>query len=72
MKKIGIALLIIGFAISIFSGFNFVTKEKIADIGSLELTANKNHGFAWSPVIGMVIMVFGAATCLISSKRITG
>jgi hypothetical protein len=72
MKKVGIALLIIGFVISIFTGFNFVTKEKIVDVGTFEITANSNHGFAWSPIIGMVLMVFGGAICMISSKRITG
>jgi hypothetical protein len=69
MKKAGIVLMVIGLIISIYTGVNFVTKEKVVDIGKLEITADRHHGMEWSPVIGVVLMAFGACAYFFSSKK---
>ena len=43
MKKVGIILLIIGLALTIFTAFTFFTKEKVVDIGKVEITRDKPH-----------------------------
>jgi hypothetical protein len=68
MKKAGIILLIIGLAITLFTGLSFVTREKVVDIGELEISAKKNHSLTWSPIFGIVIIAIGAGFFLLSKK----
>ena len=69
MKTAGIIILVVGLLITIFTGFNFVTKKKIVDMGKLEITRDQNHGLAWSPLIGVVVMVLGGGVYFYGAKR---
>ncbi len=69
MKKAGVVILIIGFLFTVFTGLNFVTTEKVVDIGKLEINAQKNRTIEWSPVIGTVMMAIGAGFYLLSKRR---
>ncbi|MBL7870954.1 MAG: hypothetical protein JNM78_05045 [Cyclobacteriaceae bacterium] len=68
MKKISIWIIAIGLLITLFTGFNYVTREKVVDIGDLEITANKNHTLEWSPIVGVVMVVVGGVLYLTGSK----
>lgn len=68
MKKISIVIIAIGLLITVFTGFNFITREKVVDIGDLEITANKNHTLEWSPIVGVVLIVVGGGLYLAGSK----
>jgi hypothetical protein len=68
MKKISLFIIAIGFLITVFTGFNYITREKVVDIGDLEITANKNHKIEWSPIVGLVMMVAGGGLYLLGSK----
>jgi len=68
MKTTGIALLLIGLVLTIFTAFKFFTKEKVVDLGAVEITRNKPHNFSWSPVIGIAIMVIGGVAFWQGSK----
>jgi hypothetical protein len=69
MKRTGIIVLIMGLAITVFTGFNFMTREKVVDLGDLEITQNKKHGITWSPFVGVAIMVVGGGIVLFASTR---
>jgi hypothetical protein len=69
MKKAGILILILGLALTIFTAVTFFTREKVVEIGSLKITANKPHHLAWSPLIGLAVMVVGGVVILISPKK---
>lgn len=69
MKKAGIVVIIIGLLLTIFTAFTFFTKEKVVDLGSLEITANKPHNLRWSPLIGVAVMVVGGIMLLVPSKK---
>lgn len=69
MKTTGLALLVIGLLLTIFTTFKFFTKEKVVDIGKLEITADKGHDVSWSPIIGVVIMVVGGVLVFTGSKK---
>jgi hypothetical protein len=69
MKKVGIFILIVGLALTIFTAITFFTREKVVDIGSLKITANKPHHLSWSPLIGIAVMGVGGVVILISSKN---
>jgi hypothetical protein len=67
MKHLGIGILIIGLVVSLITGLTFVTREKVIDIGGVQIVGKQEHRLAWSPIIGVVIMVVGAGICY--SKR---
>jgi hypothetical protein len=69
MKKAGIAIMIIGLLLTIFTAFNYFTREKVVDLGNVEITANKRHHVAWSPLIGLAVMGVGGVVLLVSSKK---
>ncbi len=70
MKNAGIIILIIGLVVTIVTGLTFVTREKVVDIGKLEINANKKHSLSWSPVVGVVMMAIGAGVYLTGTKKI--
>jgi len=69
MKKAGIAILIIGLLLTIFTTFNYFTREKVVDLGEIEISANKKHRVAWSPLLGLGVMVVGGVVMLMASKK---
>jgi hypothetical protein len=60
MKKIGIILVVIGLGLSVFTAFTFFTRDKVVEIGKVEITRDKPHHLNWSPLIGIVVMGVGA------------
>jgi drug/metabolite transporter (DMT)-like permease len=69
MKKIGIIILLIGLLITVFAGFSFITREKVVDIGQLQITRDKHHHLAWTPWIGIAIMLVGGGVWVVGSKK---
>lgn len=68
MKGLGIALIVIGIALMIFTGFNLVTEEKVVDLGPLEINKESNHPVKWSPIIGGIILASGIVILLVKRK----
>ena len=69
MKNAGIAILIIGFLLTIFTTFSYFTREKVVDLGKVEITANKKNRVAWSPLLGLGVMAVGGVVLLVASKK---
>lgn len=69
MKNLGVVVLIIGLIITLFTGFNFITREKVVDIGDVEIMANKNNRLYWSPLFGVAVMAVGGAIILFGNKK---
>lgn len=58
-KTIGVVLIVIGLIMIIYTGFNYVTTEKVVDLGPIHINAEKNHPVQWSPIVGVVLLVGG-------------
>ena len=69
MEIISIGIFIFGLGLSIFTAFSYFTKEKVVEIGSLTITADKPHHVKWSPVIGVAVMAVGGITYWLSTKK---
>ncbi|PKP41436.1 MAG: hypothetical protein CVT93_08430 [Bacteroidetes bacterium HGW-Bacteroidetes-10] len=69
MKTTGIVIIIIGILLTIFTAFSFFTKEKVVDIGKLEITRDKPHNINWSPLIGIAVIGAGGIILWRSGKR---
>ena len=70
MKTLGFMLAIIGVVMVIYTGFNYVTTEKVVDLGPIQINAEKNHPVQWSPVIGAVLLVGGIVLLVMDKKNI--
>jgi uncharacterized membrane protein YdcZ (DUF606 family) len=68
MKTSGIALIIIGILMIAYTGFTYFTKEKVVDLGKVEITKEKEHPVQWSPIVGAVLLV-GGVILLATSKK---
>jgi hypothetical protein len=68
MKKAGLIIIAIGIILTIFTAVTFFTREKVVDIGSLKITANKPHHLKWSPLIGIAVIGVGGIVYWQSSK----
>jgi len=69
MRNLGIVLIVIGLILTLVTGFKFFTKEKVIDIGKIEVSADKPHSVVWSPYVGIGIMVVGGIIFIASRKR---
>ena len=69
MKTVGIIILIVGLAMTLYTGFSYVTKEKVVDLGNLEITTDNQHSVQWQPYVGIGAMVIGGALLLLGGKK---
>lgn len=67
-KTIGIVLIVLGIIMLSYTGFNYVTKEKVVDLGPIEINKENNHPVKWSPIIGIILLVGGIAVTVTGSK----
>ena len=58
-KKIGITLIVVGVLMMIYTGFTYVTKEEVADMGPVEINKTERHPVQWSPIVGGILLVGG-------------
>jgi hypothetical protein len=68
MKTAGIILAIAGLVMLLVTGFNIVTKEKVAEIGPVEINKKEHHTVNWSPIAGAILLA-GGVLILTSSKN---
>ena len=68
-KTIGIIIIIIGLLMTLYTGFNYVTREKIVDMGDVHMTMDENHTTNWTPFLGIGIMVIGGVVFFSGKKK---
>lgn len=69
MKITGIVIILVGLALTIFTLFTVFTKEKVVDLGAIEITRNKPHHLNWSPLIGVAVMAIGGVVLWQATKK---
>ena len=68
LRSIGIVVIVIGAIMVFYTGFNFVTKKKVVDIGPIEINKEENHPVQWSPIVGVAMLV-GGILLVVADKR---
>lgn len=68
MKTLGIILIVLGAIMMGITGFNLVTKKKVADIGPVEISKTENRPVSWSPIIGVGLLIGGIAVVATAKK----
>jgi uncharacterized membrane protein HdeD (DUF308 family) len=69
MTLIGIALIILGVVALIYQGITYTTREKVADLGPLKITADKETRIPLPPIIGVLALAGGVALVIVGSRR---
>lgn len=59
MKKLGITIFLVGFILTVFSTITFFTREKVVNLGKVEITTKKAHHLDISPIFGICVMGIG-------------
>ncbi len=69
MRKDGIVILTVGLLITLVTRFSLATKEKIVEVGDLEITADKKHHVDWLPMAGIAVIVIGGIMFVTGGKK---
>ena len=69
MKKVGIVILLVGLLMTTYTGFTYFTREKVVDIGKLEITKENQHSVNWQPYVGIGIMIIGGVVLVLGVNR---
>jgi len=67
-SNFGIALVILGIMMFVYTGIDFVTNKRVVDIGPIKIDKEENHPIQWSPVVGVVLIIGGIVLVLRGRK----
>jgi uncharacterized membrane protein YidH (DUF202 family) len=68
MKLLGIALVILGIVGLAYGGVTWTTKEKVVDLGPLQVTHDKTQSLPLPPIAGGICLIAGVVL-LVSAGR---
>jgi uncharacterized membrane protein len=71
MRTLGIILIVIGAVMTVFTGFNLITRKEVADIGPVEINKEEKTPVKWSPIVGGVLLIAGIVIVVSNKKTAT-
>ena len=69
MKVLGMILIVLGVIGLVYGGLTFTRKEKVVDLGPVEITRTENERIPLPPVAGGICLVAGLAMVLAGRGR---
>ena len=66
---IGIVLIIVGVIVLTSRGIPFVTKEKVAEVGPLQVTKETKRTIPLPPILGAVALAGGIVLVVLGAKK---
>ena len=66
---IGIILIVIGIVAFAYQGITYTTREKVIDIGPIQMTAEKTKTLPLPPIVGAIALVGGIALLVVGNKK---
>jgi hypothetical protein len=69
MKLLGIVLIVLGVVGVLYGGFTWTTKDKVVDLGPVEVTKNETHSVPLPPIAGAVSLIAGTALIVMSGRK---
>ena len=65
----GIILIVIGIVALAYQGITYTTREKVVDIGPIQMTAEKTKTLPLPPIVGGIALVSGIVLLVVGSRR---
>lgn len=65
----GIILIVIAVIAFAYQGINYTTKEKVVDLGPLQMTAERTRTLPLPPIVGAIALVGGIVLLVVGSKK---
>lgn len=66
---IGIILIVIGIIALAYQGITYTTREKVVDIGPIQMSADKEKTIPLPPILGGIALVGGIVLLVAGSKK---
>ena len=66
---IGIILIVIGIIALAYQGITYTTREKVVDIGPIQMTADKTKTIPLPPIVGGIALVGGIVLLVAGGKK---
>ena len=66
---IGIILIVIGIIALAYQGITYTTREKVVDIGPIQMTADKTKTIPLPPIVGGIALVCGIVLLVVGGKK---
>jgi uncharacterized membrane protein YidH (DUF202 family) len=66
---IGIVLIVIGIIALAYQGITYTTREKVVDIGPIQMTADKTKTIPLPPIVGGIALVCGIVLLVVGGKK---
>ncbi|MCB2180533.1 MAG: DUF3185 domain-containing protein [Desulfobulbaceae bacterium] len=67
-KLIAVILIAIGIVAFAYQGISYTTREKVIDIGPIQMTAEKTRTLPLPPIVGAIALVGGIALLVLGKK----
>ncbi len=65
----GIILIVIGIIAFAYQGITYTTREKIVDVGPIQVTSDTTKTLPLPPIVGGIALVGGIVVLVIGSKK---
>ena len=69
MKVAGLILIVVGIVMIVFRGFTVPVKEKVVDIGPLEISKTENKHVGWPTYAGGVMAAIGVILIVSAGRK---
>jgi hypothetical protein len=66
---IGIILIVVGVMAFAYQGISYTTREKVVDLGPLQVSADKTRTLPLPPIVGGIALVGGIVMLVMGSKK---
>ena len=65
----GIILIVVGIIAFAYQGITYTTREKVVDIGPIQMSADKEKTIPLPPILGGIALVGGIVLLVVGNKK---
>jgi hypothetical protein len=66
---LGIILIAVGIIAFAYQGITYTTREKVVDLGPIQMTADRSRTIPLTPIVGALALVGGIALLVTGSRK---
>jgi hypothetical protein len=66
---LAVILIVVGIMAFAYQGFSYTTREKVVDLGPLQVTTEKTRTLPLPPIVGMIAAVSGLVLLVAGRKK---